>query len=324
MFKRFMRTAWTPLLALMIIIAPLTASAGPDFCWKSSYGRGVGTIPPSCNSDRAKEVGMCYTPCKEGYQGAVTMCLRTCPSGYVNTGLFCHIDKALLVPASVNVCAASTNCPSGYTNAGLICGLTPVSKPAGWSGTYLDLIRDTYDRGIGLAPSVCNSDKENSSGLCYPRCKPNFSGIGPVCWGTCPAGWTDCGAGCAPGTGSGGVANCTKVIGNQVWGVISAAKDITKLVATLGTAAATKPAENSGALAKAVADLKKLMDQYQAQMTAAMGAATYASASAQLASAVTPEEIAQASIRIAGLVDPTGLASMTSNFVYPTCDKVTP
>jgi hypothetical protein len=198
--------------------------------------------------------------------------------------------------------------------------------PAGWSaavagpaGSGLDLSRELYDRGIGLAPSVCNSDKENSSGLCYPRCKPNFSGIGPVCWGTCPSGWTDCGAGCAPST-----AQCVKVIGNQVFGVVSAAKDIAKLVLTVGAAAATKPVENGSQLARAVADLKKMYEANKAYMEAAMGAATYASANYQLANAVTPEEIAQATMRIAGLVDPTGLATAASNFVYPKCDKVTP
>jgi hypothetical protein len=329
MLKRWILTACAPVLALalMLTLLPTTASAQtPEFCWKDSYGRGVGTIPPSCNSDRVKQTGMCYTPCRDGYEGTVTMCLRSCPSGYSNWGMTCHIDKALLVPAKVDLCNASTSCPSGYTNAGLLCGLNTPGVPAGWkaavsgpAGSGLDLSRELYDRGIGLAPSVCDGDKVNSGGLCYPSCKPNFSGIGPVCWGTCPSGWTDCGAGCAENAGQ-----CVKVIGNQVYGVISAAKDIAKLVATLGAAAATKPAENSSAIAKAVADLKKLYEQNKAYLEATMGAATYAAANYQLATAVTPEEMAQASLRIAGLVDPTGLAAATANFVYPKCDKVSP
>jgi len=326
MFKRLMLTACAPLLALVIALLPLTASAAPEFCWKSSYGRGVGTIPPSCNSDRVKHAGMCYTPCKDGFEGKVTMCLRVCPSGYANWGLTCHIDKPLLVGAKVDVCNASTSCPSGYTNAGLLCGLNTPGVPSGWkaavagpAGSGLDLSREVYDRGIGLAPSVCDADKENSSGLCYPRCKPNFSGIGPVCWGTCPKGWTDCGAGCAPSAGQ-----CVKVIGNQVFGVVLAAQSTVKLVATLGVSAATKPVENASELAKAVDQLKKLMEQYKAQLEGVMGAVVYHQASNQLANAVTPEEIAQASVRIAGLMDPTGMATAASNFVFPTCDKVTP
>jgi len=33
---------------------------------------------------------------------------------------------------------------------------------------------------------VCTSDLEYDTGLCYTKCRTDFKGIGPVCWGTCP------------------------------------------------------------------------------------------------------------------------------------------
>jgi len=35
------------------------------------------------------------------------------------------------------------------------------------------------------------------AGLCYPDCAENFTGVGPVCWGTCPPGYNDIGALCS-------------------------------------------------------------------------------------------------------------------------------
>jgi len=326
MFKHLRLTVWAPLLALLLVMMPLTASAQqPEFCWKSSYGRGVGTIPPNCNSDRVKETGMCYTPCKAGYEGTVTMCLRTCPSGYSNWGLTCHIDKPLLVGASFDRCNFSSSCPSGYTNAGLLCGLNTPGVPGGWkaavagpAGSGLDLSRELYDRGIGLAPSVCGADKENNVGLCYPRCKPNFTGVGPVCWGTCPAGWTDCGAGCAENT-----SQCTKVIGNQVYGVI-------KMTQSAAEVTIAQALGDNAKLALAIARLKALVEQNKAAIEAADAAKagtpgyTAGTATQQLAAAVTPEEFAQAAMRIYELMDPTGVIAAAANFTYPTCDKVSP
>jgi hypothetical protein len=37
---------------------------------------------------------------------------------------------------------------------------------------------------------------EYDAGLCYPKCKPGFYGVGPVCYQACDAGQTDCLAAC--------------------------------------------------------------------------------------------------------------------------------
>jgi hypothetical protein len=43
----------------------------------------------------------------------------------------------------------------------------------------------------------CAAGLEYDAGLCYPPCKDGQIGIGPVCWGSCPADSPyDCGAIC--------------------------------------------------------------------------------------------------------------------------------
>ncbi|UGQ45905.1 hypothetical protein [Massilia endophytica] len=332
MLKRLIFLVCSPLLALTILsLTPVTASAQKlEFCWKSTYGRGVGTIPVGCAGGRNKEVGMCYTPCKPGYDGAVTMCLRQCPSGYVNTGFTCHIDKPLLVGAKVDVCNFSSSCPSGYTNVGLLCGLNtppvpPGYKPAvvGPAGSGLDLSREVYDRGIGLAPSVCSDGKENNAGLCYPKCKPNYSGIGPVCWGTCPSGWTDCGMGCATSA-----SKCGSVAISQVVSVGSSVVKVAGLIATAGLSGSSTAANSAEAtkLQQLINEMKEAVARHKEMIDTALRAAdagyTTNQATDQLIRAVTPEEIAQATLRLAALLDPSGLTGVAAQFTYPTCDKV--
>ena len=38
-------------------------------CWATSYGRGVGTVPSSCDDDQDKDASLCYKECKSGYSG---------------------------------------------------------------------------------------------------------------------------------------------------------------------------------------------------------------------------------------------------------------
>ena len=324
--------------AAILLLITTQAFAG-DFCWRGSEGRGVGTIPQGCTGGRNLEVGMCYTPCKQGWNGAVTMCLRQCPSGYANTGLTCHLDKALLVGANVDVCNARTSCPSGYTNAGLMCGLNTPSVPAtyealiaGPGGSGLDLSRQVYDRGIGNAPSLCDSNKDKDAGLCYSKCKANYSGVGPVCWGQCPAGWVGCGMGCASSSSA-----CTSVVVDQVSAVGMSAASITVLIASYGTSsAATTPANASKipGLTAAIAKLRQLYNENKVLIEEAQAAATLAAKvgaagykSGELMAAIFSNEssevdIARLSAQLAGLLDPTGLVSAGAAYTHVTCDKL--
>jgi hypothetical protein len=63
-------------------------------CWKSSYGRGVGTIPTSCG-DEQYDAGLCYPYCKEGYYGVGPVCWQYCPEGWIDEGALCRKDGSI-------------------------------------------------------------------------------------------------------------------------------------------------------------------------------------------------------------------------------------
>lgn len=44
--------------------------------------------------------------------------------------------------------------------------------------------------------SKCPDGEDYDAGLCYPKCKEDYSGKGPVCWGNCPSNFKDIGAFC--------------------------------------------------------------------------------------------------------------------------------
>lgn len=79
-----------------------------------------------------------------------------------------------------------STCPPGYANDGCTCRRDP------------DIFaKKSYGRGGGWVPNACSDGREYDAGLCYRQCgTAGFTGVGPVCWGTCPAGWNDDGATC--------------------------------------------------------------------------------------------------------------------------------
>ncbi|WP_437967905.1 hypothetical protein WMF04_00790 [Sorangium sp. So ce260] len=56
---------------------------------KSSYGRGVGSVPTSCGAGQQYDAGLCYPTCGSGYSGAGPVCWGSCPVGYVDFGATC-------------------------------------------------------------------------------------------------------------------------------------------------------------------------------------------------------------------------------------------
>lgn len=42
-----------------------------------------------------------------------------------------------------------------------------------------------YQRGAGVAPSVCPDNTQTTASFCYPHCRDGFKGTGSVCWGSC-------------------------------------------------------------------------------------------------------------------------------------------
>ena len=70
----------------------------------------------------------------------------------------------------------------------------------------------TYNRGVGKLPTSCGSGKDNNAGLCYPKCRSGYKGVGPVCWQSCGGFGRDDGAFCAKpapyGRGAGNAPKC--------------------------------------------------------------------------------------------------------------------
>jgi len=86
--------------------------------------------------------------------------------------------------------------------------------------------KGSYGRGAGV-PLGCGTNQDYDAGLCYPTCKENWNGIGPVCWDTCPNGWDNCGALCLgeANSCSGEIANITNAVLNVVLDIITHSND---------------------------------------------------------------------------------------------------
>jgi len=180
----------------------LVLSLGPfknQNCWVEAYGRGVGKPISSCPDDKEKDGLLCYPKCREGYYGVGPVCWEYCPSDFRDDGAFCYKPDSygrgagsihecencekwglLWYPKcrtnfhNVACCVCSPDCPSGMTDIGISCA------------------KGSYGRTAGT-PLTCKSDEEYDAGLCYPPCENGANGVGPVCWGNCPAGTEKCG-----------------------------------------------------------------------------------------------------------------------------------
>ncbi|MDD2775473.1 MAG: LamG domain-containing protein [Gallionella sp.] len=276
------------------------------FCWKGSYGRGVGRLPSTCAPGQVMDGGLCYDKCAPGFtsDGAI-FCYKKCPAGSKFSPGLCQFSGV-------------GSCPSGLS------GLKPSCiNSAG-----------RYSRGAGK-PMICESDEQNNAGLCYNSCKANYSGNGPVCWGTCPSSQpVVCGAGCAINQ-----AACASETTNMVMAPLQLAANIVMAVATGGTANAAKAAARSAiksglsattrALAKAA--FKSLKQDLLAKIRTKMSAkllkdyakenaeAVMNKAAEQLAAAAMSDGGAVDVMQVLGDIDPTGVMDVVSAYNKPTC-----
>ncbi len=209
---------------LLSLCTCFSTAAHADFCWKQTEARGVGTIPNACAGGEQLNGALCYKDCRAGYGGAGPVCWGQCPSGFPDRGAICgkpdsygrgagypwkfgdglsdsgmfsrcrsahpegcEKDGAVVYPKcrpgyhKVGCCVCSPDCPSGFSDGGATC-----NKPS-------------YGRGAGTVPTLCEKGRYNQAGLCYRNCDSGYStGLGPVCWKSCPASAPfNCGAGCA-------------------------------------------------------------------------------------------------------------------------------
>jgi len=265
------------------------------FCWKDSYGRGVGRIP-----GRVSDCPPTYTnnglTCGRGADSIwAPSKTADCPSGYTNMGVSCfqpastygkscsyapfHFSKRSCDkpgytdmgcycgkgPKTISINNAKCpkgyfrrvahcykECPSGYRNMGLTCfrGVSTLGHTA--------MRCDPGEEMIGLRcfpkGKSCYGNDEKDGLLCYPGCKPGYDGVGPVCWGVCPKGYHNCGAGCAQSAGQ-----CAMTVVNQVLGPLIVAANVASMglasPATKGLTAATQTIKIAG---KTVAGTSKL------------------------------------------------------------------
>jgi hypothetical protein len=325
--KQYMHVMRNILLVALLALSASMASVAADFCWKDTQTRGVGTIPKSCTDGKEYKDGLCYTPCKAGMNGVGPVCWSACPAGYIDMGAICHIDKALLKEGSWectekwgDTCMwKKMTCPGDYTNIGLLCALTSVPTPAGFSGTYLDPMKNTYGRGAGTIPTGCADDQQYDAGLCYTKCGLKYSGVGPVCWGQTPKGWVGCGMGAA----SSGDA-CHDAVSDQVSSVGEAALNI----ATLGAgSAATKPLrfkrlrelykaakEKSEKFREAVSKARET----QGRVGTLLGVLETSSSGEELSDV----EFVALAANVASLADPSGVSGIIVAYAHPVCSKL--
>ena len=72
---------------------------------------------------------------------------------------------------------------------------------------------------------TCRFGLSYDAGLCYTPCPAGFKGVGPVCWGTSPLGWVECGMGSSVDS---------KVCGQTVFDQVSSVGNLALNIASLG------------------------------------------------------------------------------------------
>ncbi len=208
-------------------IARQVSDSRQEYCYRQTYGRGVGAPVSTCREDEDKNGALCYPKCREGFHGVGPVCWEGCPDGYTDTGALCTRPAA-----TEHLTVKLSNCSEGFENTLLSCfnphnwKTRPISHSdcdpglhkekleaycysdcrPGFANTGVSCYRGpdtiakkTYGRTAGT-PMHCKPGTDNDAALCYPYCREGFHGVGPVCWERCPSGRTDCGAGCATST----------------------------------------------------------------------------------------------------------------------------
>jgi hypothetical protein len=177
---------------------------------------------------------------------------------------------------------------------------------------------------------ICKSTEQQDAGLCYQFCKAGYTGVGPVCWGGCPANWTQCGAACGVNASA-----CADKIINMVEATAEMVADIAGFVT--GAGAAAKIAEEVKEVAEAVKDtasiaakvndlVSKIMAKNQTisnddAQTAAQNEIGQLMAYQQ-SQGQNPDLTLNTTWDLLAKVDPTGILGAAKAFYYPLCSKV--
>ena len=265
-------------------IAHEVSNQHQPYCWKRSYGRGVGK-PMKCKTGEAYDAGLCYTPCQPGYKGVGPVCWQSCTPGFRDDGAFCAKpkpygrgvgypwkfgDKAFSLNGARARCAKAhpqgceksgqiiyPKCKEGFHPAG--CCICSPNCPPGQTDIGVSCAKKSYGRGVGKPVSTCPAGKDKDAWLCYTQCKSGFYGVGPVCWQHCLPGRVDCGAGCSTSTKS-----CVKDTAKMVYSPILAAGQTAALIVSGGTSSAATTAVGAAKAASKYEKIKKLWKETKA------------------------------------------------------------
>ena len=250
----------------------------------------IRSAPICWRAHYSRGAGKIPNRCPEGTVRKGLLCHEKCKAGYKGVGFLCWKD-----------------CPIGYHNDGLTCQRV---KPL-----HIQK-RERYSRGIGKH-MVCPPDKDLGAGLCYKKCKKEYTGIGTVCWNKCPGNLPiNCGAFCAQNVlmCAGGifqmVTATSEVFANAVAIIITAGAFVPlkaslttamtgkKIIAEAGEAAAGISVQQFGALLH----LKWVMQAFKFRVVEEL-VTTVATG--------TPYQWAS--------LDPTGIQAVITAFRHPVC-----
>jgi hypothetical protein len=106
-------------------VSGLAASMPPVFCWKK--GADFGVIPSGCPSGYWRSLALCYQHCRGGYSHWGGVCWQTCARGYSNHGLTCYKNffrwyfKSSYIPSSITNFSSRIPCPGDMYKSGALC-----------------------------------------------------------------------------------------------------------------------------------------------------------------------------------------------------------
>jgi len=254
-----------------------------DFCWRDSYGRGVGTIPKSCPKNKETIAGglLCYDKCSKfgDFKRSGYDCHQKCKSGWTDHGLLCYkfkstygrgvgrIPKLRCTKKKWGICYSTKSectgsrsdkciglcyekCRSGYTNAG--CNICSVSCTGqGYAKGVAPSCPKKMYLSPGMEKTTCASNQVKDAGLCYKKCRNSYKGVGPVCWGQPPTKngkkWVNCGMGAATDGGK-----CASIVMDQVTGPA----EVAVFLSTAGASSGSKAARIKSQMLSETADKK--------------------------------------------------------------------
>jgi hypothetical protein len=229
---------------LLLLLLALSQQAQSTFCWKNTYGRGVGTPLSTCPTTKDKIGLLCYTKCPAGYTRSGFDCHQNCPADFTDQGLYCRKleygrgggypwqfgdpwnDSGQYARCQQAYGAGNCEkyglivypkCKAGYYAFGCcICRPNPF-KCSDYGFAASSQVDLSCAKTIIIGdpkPMGCAAGLQQQGGLCYTPCNAGYTGVGPVCWAPIPNGWVDCGMGAASTS-----TVCASVIISQVTSV---------------------------------------------------------------------------------------------------------